>query len=114
MDVRKECRRMKVPGSTGKTVPEDVMNLEDPKDIVPSLGVGPKNGDALMLKDLLKLTPAAMFHEMKHDILDVELPERLLLKGESMRNRGGQLMVEVDYTNFVPMRPGIPVPKFLE
>jgi len=113
-DVRKDCRRMKVPGSTGETVPEDVMNLEDPTDLVPSLGIGPKGGDAMQLKDLLKLTPAAQANEMKEDVLDVKLPDRLLLNGSSMRNRGGLLMVEVDYTNFVPMRPGIPVPKFME
>jgi len=36
------------------------------------------------------------------------------MNGTSMRNHGGMLIVEVDYTNFVKLRPGFPVPSFLE
>ena len=41
------------------------------------------------------------------------LPPRLQLKDESMREHGGMLMIEVDYTNFVPQRPGVKSHPFL-
>lgn len=109
LDIKTECKRFKVPGSTGDIAPEDSEGLVDAESVgVTSLKAGKTGDDVISLQDLLRTTPVAQRNHMKHSILDSKLPDGFGHGKESLREKGGMLLLDVNYANTGKMRPGVP------
>jgi hypothetical protein len=109
-DIKEECRRAKVPNTSGDMAPEDEEGLESAKDLaMPSLH-GEKTGeDAISVRDFLSATPIAQENpDLKGHLLDSQLPDSFGHPGKTLRQMGGMLLLDVDYDNFGYLRPGIP------
>jgi len=107
-DIKKECKRLKVPNTTGVLAAEDRVGLSQPKDVGISTLTGSATGkDEISLHDLLRSTPVAQKNDMK-DILDSELGSSFGHTGESLREVGGVLLLDVNYANDGIGRPGLP------
>lgn len=104
--VKSQCKRMKVPESEGAVAPEDEVGLLNASAAgVPSLR-GINGRDVISLRDLLKLTPVAQDNGFVEDILDRKFPDKFGHPKESLREKGGILMLDVNYDNTAYMRPG--------
>jgi hypothetical protein len=111
--VKAKCKRMKVPDSVGETAPEDLEGLTTPKEEgVDSLKAGFGGADAITLNDLLLLTPVAQKHDIKSEVLDRKLPDDFGHPKESLREKGGILMLDVNYDNTALLRPGFGLPSW--
>mmetsp|Transcript_101520 Transcript_101520/g.158502 ORF Transcript_101520/g.158502 Transcript_101520/m.158502 type:complete len:582 (+) Transcript_101520:38-1783(+) len=117
-EIKANCKRFKIPSaSESEVAPEDDEDLSDPKDSGVTLK-GPKGNvdskgvdalsDKITLEDLLKLTPVAQKHGMTEFILDKRLPDSFGHPGESLRDKGGMLVLDVNYDNTAKLRPGFP------
>jgi len=105
-DVTTECKRIKIPNTSGATAPEDLAGLSSTEELGIDSLTGTKSGeDEITLRDLLKTTPAAQDHKMQTP-LDAEFPDDLGHPGKSLREVGGILLLDVNYANHQLMRPG--------
>jgi len=112
-DVNTECKRAKVPGSTADSspgmAPEDEEGLTSADDLgIPSLRANSDGLDEISLGDLLRVTPVAQDYKIKESVFDAKLPEDFGHKEETLRDVGGMLLLDVDYSNVGTSRPGIP------
>jgi hypothetical protein len=109
--VKTECKRAKIPGSNGAVAPEDAANLVSAEELgAPSLKSNAKDAtDEISLGDFLKLTPFAQNHPHSADhVLDAEMPSSFGHPGESLRDVGGTVLLDVNYMNNGYGRPGFP------
>jgi hypothetical protein len=105
LQIKTKCQRMAVPQSTGDTAPEDMQGLTNASAAgVPSLRAS-FGKDTITLSDLLKLTPVAQRFGID-EVLDSKLPDKMGHPQESLREKGGILMLDVNYDNTAEMRPG--------
>jgi len=108
LDVKAECERTKVPNTSGAMAPEDEEGLSTADAMgIPSLK-GTKEGlDEISLNDLLKVTPVAQrYPKVRENVLDARLPDDFGHAGQSLREVGGMMMLEVEYANNGYGRPG--------
>jgi len=104
-DVKTECKRVKIPNSQGAASPDDLAGLTSVEELGIESLTGISGADEISLRDLLKATPVAQAHNLKTP-LDAKLPASLGHPGESLREVGGMLLLDVNYANNAPMRPG--------
>lgn len=107
-DIKAECKRMKIPNTSGAMAAEDEVGLVSTESMeVESLRGSSEGEDELRLGALLKMTPLAQDLDIKHNIMDVKFPKNLGY-AESLREGGGMLLLDVSYSNDGYSRPGIP------
>lgn len=108
--ISAECKRAKVPHTSGAIASEDEEGLMTAEEMeIPSLKGGPSGRDEISLGDFLKVTPVAQNHpSVRENVLDTELPADLGHPGKSLRDVGGMLLIDVNYDNMGYSRPGIP------
>jgi len=105
-DVKTECKRTKVPNTSGAAAAEDLVGLSSTKEMgIPSLTGTPTGEDEISVRDLLKTTPVAQDHHLETP-LDAQLPAGLGHPGKSLREVGGMVLLDVDYSNDAITRPG--------
>lgn len=104
-----ECKRAKVPHTSGNIAPEDVTGLSTAADIGMSSLKGTKDGeDEIQFGEFLRATPVAQKYKIKSDVLDVRLPDSFGHQGKTLREQGGIILLDVDYANDGKLRPGFP------
>jgi len=110
-DVVTECKRAKIPNTAGDIAPEDAAGLLSADDLGLSSLSGATDGsgeDTISFGDFLKATPVAQNEGITHDVLDAKLPDSFGHPGKSLREVGGMLLLDVDYSNTGKLRPGLP------
>lgn len=110
-DIATDCKRVKIPGTSGAIAPEDASTLVSQEDIGISTLKGAATGeDVISVADLLRTCPVAQkFPKVRENVLDAELPKDFGHEGKSLREAGGMLLLDVDYSNNGYLRPGIPL-----
>jgi len=108
-DVVTECQRAKVPLTNAAIAPEDEAGLKTTHEMgIPTL-TGTDDGlDEISLGDLLRVTPVAQSCSLHGSVLDAKLPKDFGHSEETLRDVGGMLLLDVDYSNVGTNRPGIP------
>lgn len=108
-DVMTECKRMKIPNTSGDVAPEDIATVVKPADLGITSLTGTKDGlDEISLEDLLKLAPVAQQKNWTTDVPDRKFPKAFGHPDTSIRESGGMMMLTVSYDNTGHWRPGFP------
>jgi len=103
------CKRVKVPNTSGSIAAEDAAGLESAEKIgMPTLSGSEDGMDQISLGDLMRAAPVAQEHDITGSVLDAKLPKDFGHPGHSLREKGGMMLIDVDYSNIGTMRPGFP------